>query len=486
MAIDWGTELGGNSPQQSQGSVGNAVVASGSAQSGSKMAEPQHDPVKMLQYAKDAGTRNVESMGQIGADWFDGIPQVYDDDQIAAAKSAISRAQTPEEVQQIIQGLAGQNKGGNVGAMNNALGRLAVGWSQSPIPTVDSLLGSREKIDVGENDGAMHWLGKWAVPLVQDYLDLTGGAVPKSLNLIKPMGRSLEAISSGLNPVNDAVHTYTDATNAVNYVKSVPGRVGAAKDKAVTGVKNWYTDSVEAGKHGMTRKQYHAERTAAPAGETAQTGGRAAETAAPATERIAPQQPAPASERTAPQQPAPAPRQEPAPQQPAPAAERTAASETAADGGVSELANAGNAGREAAVGEQAAGRETAAGEAAADGGVSELANAGAAGREAAAAGRDAAGTGRAGEAAGTAARQGEGKATGALSDYDRQQYRAYINMVRNDSDLADLVSPTLNRVVGNTGRSIDSLSDAELSAFYKALNEAVNGRWAASLFRVRG
>ena len=324
MAIDWGAEFGGNSPQQSQGSVGNAVVASGSAQSGSKMAEPQPDPVKMLQYAKDAGTRNVESMGQIGASWFDGIPQVYDDDQIAAAKSAISRAQTPEEVQQIIQGLAGQNKGGNVGDWNNALGRLAVGWSQSSIPTVDSLLGSREKIDVGENDGAMHWLGKWAVPLVQDYLDLTGGAVPKSLNLIKPMGRSLEAIRSGLNPVNDAVHTYTDATNAVNYVKSVPGRVGAAKDKAVTGVKNWYTDSVEAGKHGMTRKQYHAERNAASAGETAQTGGRAAETAetaAPTAERTAASETAaPTAERTAASETAaPAPRREPAPERTAPA-----------------------------------------------------------------------------------------------------------------------------------------------------------------------
>ena len=474
MAIDWGTEFGGNSPQQAQGSVGNAVVASGSAQSGSKMAEPQSDPVKMLQYAKDAGTRNVESMGQIGADWFDGIPQVYDDDQIAAAKSAISRAQTPEEVQQIIQGLAGQNKGGNVGAMNNALGRLAVGWSQSPIPTVDSLLGSREKIDVGENDGAMHWLGKWAVPLVQDYLDLTGGAVPKSLNLIKPMGRSLEAISSGLNPVNDVVHTYTDAINAVNYAKSVPGRVGAAKDKAVTGVKNWYTDSVEAGKHGMTRKQYHAERAATPAGETAQTGGRAAETAetaAPAAERTAASETAaPAAERTA----APTPERT-APQQPAPTPERTAAPETAADGGVSELANAGNAGREATTaGEQAAGREaTTAGETAADGGVGELANAGAVGREAV--GREAAAGGQ------TAGR--EATATGTLSAYDRQQYRNYINMVQGDSDLVDLVPLTLDRVVGSTGRSIDSLSDAELSAFYSALNDAVNKRWAAGLFR---
>ena len=449
MAIDWGAEFGGNSPQQSQGSVGNAAVASGSAQSGSKMAEPQPDPVKLLQYAKDAGTRNVESMGQIGADWFDGIPQVYDDDQIAAAKDAISRAQTPEEVQQIIQGLSRQNHGGNVGPINSALGRLAVGWSQSPIPTVDSLLGSREKIDVGENDGAMHWLGKWAVPLAQDYLDLTGGAVPKSLNLIKPMGRSLEAISSGLNPVNDAVHTYTDAINAVNYVKSVPGRVGAAKDKAVTGVKNWYTDSVEAGKHGMTRKQYQAERAATPAGETAQTGGRAAETAETA---------APATERTAASETA------------APAAERTAASETAADGGVSELANAGAAGREATTaGGQAAGREaTTAGEAAADGGVSELANAGNAGREAAA-GEQAAGR--------------EAAATGTLSNINRKQYRDYINMVQKDSELVDLVSPTLDRVVGSTGRSIDSLSDAELSAFYNALNDAVNKRWVAGLFR---
>ena len=55
----------------------------------------------------------------------------------------------------------------------------------------------------------------------------------------------------------------------------------------------------------------------------------------------------------------------------------------AADGGVSELANAGNAGREAAAGGQAAGAGRA-GEAAADGGVSELANAGNAGRETAA------------------------------------------------------------------------------------------------------
>ena len=108
--------------------------------------------------------------------------------------------------------------------------------------------------------------------------------------------------------------------------------------------------------------------------------------------------------------------------------------------------------------------------------------AGAAGREAAAAGEQAAGAGRAGEAAGTAARQGAGEAAGTLSAHDRQLYNAYINGVQNDPGLVDLVPSTLHRVVGNAARSIDSLSDAELSAFYKALNDAVDSRRITSLF----
>jgi len=112
----------------------------------------------------------------------------------------------------------------------------------------------------------------------------------------------------------------------------------------------------------------------------------------------------------------------------------------------------------------------------------------AAGREAAAAGRQAAGreaaagAGRAGEAAGTAARQGAGEAAGTLPAYERQIYNAYINGVQNDPGLVDLVPSTLHRVVGNAARSIDSLSDAELSAFYKALNDAVDSRQITSLF----
>ena len=402
MAIDWGTEFGGNSPQQAQGSVGNAVVASGSAQSGSKMAEPQSDPVKMLQYAKDAGIRNVESMGQIGSSWFDGIPQVYDDDQIAAAKSAISRAQTPEGVQQIIQGLAGQNKGGNVGPINNALGQMGVGYSSdaglSDIGRgIRSMTGTLDRVDVPAEDDyerALQWLGN-AIPNAAAIGDF---AIPL------PSGAA------------SAVHLYKGA-------KALPGKVVGGVKAAPGKAADWYKGRYNAYSDRLAGKKPAA--SAAPAAERT----AASETAAPAAERTAapaprqepaPQQPAPAPrqeptpQQPAPaprQEPAPAPRQEPAPQQPAPAAERTAAPETAADDGVGELANAGNAGREAA-----------AGEAAADDGVGELANAGAAGR--------APKTG-AGEAAGGAPKTGAGEATGSVSEGVNSASQQLIEHIRS-------------------------------------------------------
>lgn len=308
MAIDWGTEFGGNSPQQSQGSVGNAVVASDSAQSGSKMAEPQHDPVKMLQYAKDAGTRNVESMGQIGSSWFDGIPQVYDDDQIAAAKSAISRAQTPEEVTQIVQGLSRQNHGGNVGPINNALGQMGVGYSSdaglSDIGrSVRSMTGTLDRVDVpAENDyeRALQWLGN-AIPNAAAISDF---AIPL------PSGAA------------STVHLYKGA-------KALPGKVVGGVKAAPGKAADWYK-----GRYNAYSDRLAGKKPAAPAGETAQTGGRTAETAAPATERTAASETAaPAAERTAAsetaapaprQEPAPAPRQEPA-SEPAPRQEPTPA-----------------------------------------------------------------------------------------------------------------------------------------------------------------
>ena len=413
MAIDWGAELGGNSPQQSQGSVGNAVVASGSAQSGSKMAEPQHDPVEMLQYAKDAGTRDVESMGQIGSSWFDGIPQVYDDDQIAAAKSAISRAQTPEEVTQIVQGLTGQNHGGNVGPINNALGQMGVGYSSnvglSDIGrSVRSMTGTLDPVGVSAEDDyerALQWLGN-AIPNAAAIGDF---AIPL------PSGAA------------SAVHLYKGA-------KALPGKVVGGVKAAPGKAANWYKGRYNAYSDRLAGKKPAA--SAAPAAETAAPAAErtaASETAAPVAERTAASETAaPAAERTA----APAPRQEPASQQPAPAPRQEPAP---AEGSPELRANA-------------------------DGTP------------------DLAGTinseGRAGEAAGTAARQGESKATGTLSSFDRKQYRDYINSVQNESGFADLVQPTLDQVVGSTGRSIDSLSDAELSAFYEALNKAVDNRWA--------
>lgn len=243
----------------------------------------QHDPVKMLQYARDAGTRNVESMGQIGSSWFDGIPQVYDNDQIAAAKSAISRAQTPEEVQQIIQGLAGQNHGGNVGPINNALGQMGVGYSSdaglSDIGRgVRSMTGTLDRVGVPAEDDyerALQWLGN-AIPNVAAIGDF---AIPL------PSGAA------------STVHLYKGA-------KALPGKVVGGVKAAPGKAADWYK-----GRYNAYSDRLAGKKPAASAGETA----------APAAERTATSETvAPAPERTAASETA------------APATERTAASETAA------------------------------------------------------------------------------------------------------------------------------------------------------------
>ena len=292
MAIDWGAEFGGNSPQQPQGSVGNAVVANGSAQS---------DPVKMLQYAKDAGTRNVESMGQTGSGWFDGIPQVYDDDQIAAAKAAIDRAQTPDDVYQAILNLARQNHGGNVDPISNALGQMGVGYSSdaglSDIGRgIRSMTGTLDRVDVPAEDDyerALRKLGN-AIPNVAAISDF---AIPL------PSGAA------------STVHLYKGA-------KALPGKVAAAPGKAA----DWYKGRYNAYSDRLAGKKPAAEtaETAAPTAERT----AASETAAPAAERTA--APAPRQEpmpEPAPRQetvPEPAPRQEPVPE-PAPRQEPTPA-----------------------------------------------------------------------------------------------------------------------------------------------------------------
>ena len=375
-----------------------------------------------LQRSKNVAKSYIDQMGQVSTETPGGIfgrlwpygGKVYTDQQLADVKSAVDRAQNDDEVYQAIRNLDYAGHQDDVGT--GMVGRFVRGMNNTPIPSIgnNSFLGNkRTPYELpGDDSSWAYAAGKYGGGLLELASDLYG--VGDTLKMAK---------AARFNPFTFAGMLYRDAKQTGKDIVNLPRNIVNGIRNAGSKTSNFVKDSVKAGTEGKSLKTYNAERTAAPAGETAQTGGRATETAAPAAERTAASETvAPAAERTS----APAPRQEPAPQQPAPAAERTAAPETAADDGVSELANAGNAGREAATaggqtagreaaaageaaagreaaaggqaagreaaaGGQAAGREAAAGEAATDGGVSELANAGAAGREATTAGGQAAG-----------------------------------------------------------------------------------------------
>ena len=348
-----------------------------------------------LQRSKNVAKSYIDQMGQVSTETPGGIfgrlwpygGKVYTDQQLADVKSAVDRAQNDDEVYQAIRNLDYAGHQDDVGT--GMVGRFVRGMNNTPIPSIgnNSFLGNkRTPYELpGDDSSWAYAAGKYGGGLLELASDLYG--VGDTLKMAK---------AARFNPFTFAGMLYRDAKQTGKDIVNLPRNIVNGIRNAGSKTSNFVKDSVKAGTEGKSLKTYNAERTAAPAGETAQTGGRATETAAPAAERTAASETAaPAAERTA----APAPRQEPAPQQPAPAAERTAASETAADGGVSELANAGAAGREAAgreaaaaggqaagreaaaAGEAAAGREAAtASEAAADGGVSELANAGSAGR----------------------------------------------------------------------------------------------------------
>ena len=393
----------------------------------------QSAAIDPLQRSKNVTKRYIDQVGQISTETPGGIfgrlwpygGKVYTDQQLADAKSAVDRAQNDDEVYQAIRNLDYAGHQDDVGT--GMVGRFVRGMNNTPIPSIgnNSFLGNeRTPYELPGDDSSWAYnVGKYGGGLLELASDLSG--VGDTLKMAK---------AARFNPFTFAGMLYRDAKQTGKDIVNLPRNIVNGIRNAGSKTSNFVKDSVKAGTEGKSLKTYNDERAAASAGETAQTGGRtaetaetaapaaertaASETAAPAAERTAapaprqepaPQQPAPAPrQEPAPQQPAPAPRQEPAPaprQEPAPAPERTAASETAADGGVSELANAGNAGREAAAageaaagreaaaageaaagreaaatGEAAAGREAAAGEAATDGGVSELANAGNAGR----------------------------------------------------------------------------------------------------------
>jgi len=322
MAIDWGAEFGGNSPQQSQGSVVPAIE-------NNPEVAAQSAAIDRLQQAKDITKRHIDQMGQISSETPGGIfgrlwpygGKVSTDQQIADAKSAVDRAQNDDEIYQAIRNLANANDQSEVGT--GVGGMLARGMNNTPIASIgnNSLLGNnRIKYEYPEDDSSWAYnIGKYGGGLVELASDLSGAA--DTLKMAK---------AARFNPFNFAGMLYRDAKQTGKDIVNLPGNIVKGIRNAGSKTSDFVKDSVKAGTEGKSLKAYNAERTAAPAGETAQTGGRAAETAetaAPAAERTAASETAaPAAERTAApaprQEPAPAPRQEPAPaprQEPAPA-----------------------------------------------------------------------------------------------------------------------------------------------------------------------
>ena len=309
MAIDWGAEFGGNSPQQSQGSVGNAVVASGSAQSAA--IDPLQQAIDRLQRAKDITKRHIDQMGQISSETPGGIfgrkwsygDKVYTDQQLADAKSAVDRAQNDNEIYQAIRNLANANDQSEVGTGWG--GELARGMNNTPIASIgnNSLLGNnRTKYEYPEDDSSWAYaIGKYGGGGLELASDLAGAG-----DVLKM------AKAARFNPFNFAGQLYRDAKQTGKDIVNLPGNIVNGIRNAGSKTSDFVKDSIKAGTEGKSLKEY---RTPAPAGETAQTGGRAAETAetaAPAAERTA----APTPERTA-----------PAERTAAPAPERTARAE---------------------------------------------------------------------------------------------------------------------------------------------------------------
>jgi len=319
MAIDWGAEFGGNSPQQSQGSVVPAIE-------NNPEVAAQSAAIDRLQQAKDITKRHIDQMGQISSETPGGIfgrlwpygGKVSTDQQIADAKSAVDRAQNDDEIYQAIRNLANANDQSEVGT--GVGGMLARGMNNTPIASIgnNSLLGNnRIKYEYPEDDSSWAYaIGKYGGGGLELASDLAG--VADTLKMAK---------AARFNPFTFAGMLYRDAKQTGKDIVNLPGNIVKGIRNAGSKTSDFVKDSIKAGTEGKSLKAY---RTPASAGETAQTGGRAAETAetaAPAAERTAASETAaPAAERTAApaprQEPAPAPRQEPAPaprQEPAPA-----------------------------------------------------------------------------------------------------------------------------------------------------------------------
>ena len=269
----------------------------------------QSAAIDPLQRSKNITKRYIDEMGQISTETPGGIfgmlwpygGKVYTDQQLADAKSAVDRAQNDDEVYQAIRNLANANDQSEVGT--GVGGMLARGMNNTPIPSIgnNSFLGNnRTKYEYPEDDSSWAYaIGKYVGGGLELASDLTG--VGDVLKMAK---------AARFNPFTFAGMLYRDAKQTGKDIVNLPGNIVNGIRNAGSKTSNFVKDSVKAGTEGKSLKAYNAERTATPAGETAQTGGRATETAAPAPrQEPAPQQPAPAPR----QEPAPAPRQESAP-----------------------------------------------------------------------------------------------------------------------------------------------------------------------------
>ena len=286
----------------------------------------QSAAIDPLQRNKNVAKSYIDQMGQVSTETPGGIfgrlwpygGKVYTDQQLADAKSAVDRAQNDDEVYQAIRNLDYAGHQDDVGT--GMVGRFVRGMNNTPIPSIgnNSFLGNnRTPYELPGDDSSWAYnVGKYGGGLLELGSDLSG--VGDTLKMAK---------AARFNPFTFAGMLYRDAKQTGKDIVNLPRNIVNGIRNAGSKTSNFVKDSVKAGTEGKSLKTYNAERTASSAGETAQTGGRAAETAETA----------------------------------APAAERTAASETAADGGVSELANAGAAGRAPktgageATGEQASG-----------------------------------------------------------------------------------------------------------------------------------
>ena len=317
-----------------------------------------------LQRSKNVAKRYIDEMGQLSTETPGGIfgklwpygGKIYTDQQLADAKSAVDRAQNDDEVNQAINNFAYAGHQDDVGT--GVVGRFARGMNNTPIASIgnNSFLGNnRTTYELpGDDSSWAYAIGKYGGGGLELASDLTG--VGDVLKMAK---------AARFNPFTFAGMLYRDAKQTGKDIVNLPGNIVNGIRNAGSKTSNFVKDSVKAGTEGKSLKAYNAERTAAPAPR----------------QEPAPQQPAPAPR----QEPAPAPRQEPAPAEGSPELRSNAdgtpdlAGTINGEGSVSASGAAGGVPKTGAGEAAGSAPKTGAGEAAADGGVSELANAGNAG-----------------------------------------------------------------------------------------------------------